>query len=60
MSKSVAIIGAGVVTALGAGIDANWKALLGARTGIKLLTRFPETKYISDVGAEVNEDTLDT
>lgn len=41
MTDAIAITGIGIVTALGRGADANWRALTAGQSGIRRITRFP-------------------
>jgi len=58
MGSGVGIVGAGIVTALGVGLDQNWSALVNAKSGIETLTGFPADHYITDVAAAVSERSM--
>lgn len=50
----VAVTGIGVITALGAGMAENWKALTGGRSGIHAITRFPTDHLKTTIGGTVD------
>jgi 3-oxoacyl-[acyl-carrier-protein] synthase II len=39
--RVVAVTGVGVITSLGQGVAANWKALTGGQSGLRRISRFP-------------------
>ncbi|MFH1573269.1 MAG: beta-ketoacyl synthase N-terminal-like domain-containing protein, partial [Acidobacteriota bacterium] len=53
MKRRVVITGAGFVTALGAGPEETWQALLRGESGIGPITRFDTTEFSSRIAAEV-------
>jgi 3-oxoacyl-(acyl-carrier-protein) synthase len=55
---NIAIVGRGLVTALGFGLDAVWDALLKNTCGIQKMQRFPQGKYHTDFVAELPVDLL--
>ena len=60
MSRRVVITGIGLVSSLGIGTDANWKALLIGTSGVDRVTRFDVTGYAAQIAAEVRGfDPLD-
>jgi 3-oxoacyl-[acyl-carrier-protein] synthase II len=50
----VVVTGRGIVTALGAGRTANWRALTAGRSGLKRITRFPYQGLRTTVAATVD------
>ncbi len=52
-SRTAAVTSLGVVTAFGAGVEAFWKGVLGGRSAIAPVTRFPVSPYRSGVAAEI-------
>ncbi|HEY7186589.1 MAG TPA: beta-ketoacyl-ACP synthase II, partial [Vicinamibacterales bacterium] len=54
MSRRVVVTGIGLVSALGIGTDATWKALLAGTSGVTRVTRFDVTGYAAQIAAEVN------
>ncbi len=54
--RSIAIVGRGLATALGSGLDAVWAALLAGTCGIGLMQRFPTGKYHTDLAGELPAD----
>jgi 3-oxoacyl-[acyl-carrier-protein] synthase II len=60
LSRRVVITGIGLVSSLGIGTDANWKALLIGTSGVDRVTRFDVTGYAAQIAAEVKGfDPLD-
>lgn len=55
MKRRVAITGLGVISPLGAGIDATWRAMLGGRSGIGAITRFDASDMPSRIAGEVDD-----
>lgn len=49
----VAVTGIGLVTALGAGKDANWTAMASGRSGARLIDRFASAGYRTRIAATV-------
>ncbi len=49
----VVISGIGLVTALGTGIEATWRALVAGQSGVKKITRFDASSLRTQLGAEV-------
>jgi len=60
MPDSCVISGMGLVTALGAGVDRNWDALVAGECGIRPMTRFQTDRYITGVAGEVCAKDLGT
>jgi len=50
----VLITGMGMVTCLGAGVDANWQSLIAGRSGIRPITLFDATSYQTRIAGEVD------
>ncbi|EKF19645.1 3-oxoacyl-(acyl carrier protein) synthase II [Nitratireductor pacificus pht-3B] len=50
----VAVTGMGVVTSLGQGREDNWKALIGGRSGIHPITRFPTEHLATTIAGTVD------
>ena len=55
MSRRVVITGIGLVSSLGIGTEANWKALLIGTSGVGRVTKFDVTGYAAQIAAEVQE-----
>ena len=53
MSKKVVITGLGIVSPIGNGIDAFWKAALNGTCGVREISCFDASKYKSRIAAEV-------
>ena len=51
----VVITGMGVVAPNGIGLDAFWKSLLEAKSGIGPITLFDATEFKSRIAGEVND-----
>ena len=50
----VAVTGRGIVSALGTGIDENWRRLLAGESGVKAITRFDPTGLKTRIAAAVD------
>jgi 3-oxoacyl-[acyl-carrier-protein] synthase II len=60
LSRLVVITGIGLVSSLGIGTEANWKALLVGTSGVDRVTKFDVTGYAAQIAAEVRGfDPLD-
>ena len=60
MTRRVVITGIGLVSSLGIGTEANWKALVIGTSGVDRVTRFDVTGYAAQIAAEVRGfDPLD-
>jgi 3-oxoacyl-[acyl-carrier-protein] synthase II len=60
LSRRVVITGIGLVSSLGIGTEANWKALVCGTSGVDRVTRFDITGYAAQIAAEVRGfDPLD-
>lgn len=64
MSRRVAVTALSVVSALGRGLEANWKALLEGRSGIGPITHFDSSALRTHIAGEVRdfhpEDVIDS
>jgi 3-oxoacyl-[acyl-carrier-protein] synthase II len=60
LTRRVVITGIGLVSSLGIGTKANWKALVCGTSGVDRVTRFDITGYAAQIAAEVRGfDPLD-
>jgi len=60
LSRRVVITGIGLVSSLGIGTEANWKALLVGTSGVDRVTKFDVSGYAAQIAAEVRGfDPLD-
>ena len=60
MTRRVVITGIGLVSSLGIGTEANWKALVCGTSGVDRVTKFDVTGYAAQIAAEVRGfDPLD-
>src|SRR5688572_28200582 len=55
VSRRVVVTGAGIVSPLGIGTEANWEALCAGRSGIGPITRFDATQFSARIAGEVND-----
>jgi 3-oxoacyl-[acyl-carrier-protein] synthase II len=53
LSRRVVITGIGLVSSLGIGTEANWKALVVGTSGVDRVTKFDVTGYAAQIAAEV-------
>jgi 3-oxoacyl-[acyl-carrier-protein] synthase II len=53
LTRRVVITGIGLVSSLGIGTEANWKALVVGTSGVDRVTRFDVTGYAAQIAAEV-------
>jgi 3-oxoacyl-[acyl-carrier-protein] synthase II len=59
-NRRVVVTGMGLVSSLGIGTEANWKALVVGTSGVDRVTRFDVTGYAAQIAAEVRGfDPLD-
>jgi 3-oxoacyl-[acyl-carrier-protein] synthase II len=60
LSRRVVITGIGLVSSLGIGTEANWKALVAGTSGVDRVTKFDVTGFAAQIAAEVRGfDPLD-
>jgi 3-oxoacyl-[acyl-carrier-protein] synthase II len=60
LTRRVVITGIGLVSSLGIGTEANWKALVCGTSGVDRVTKFDVTGYAAQIAAEVRGfDPLD-
>ncbi|MGH7662613.1 MAG: beta-ketoacyl-[acyl-carrier-protein] synthase family protein [Vulcanimicrobiaceae bacterium] len=55
MTYRVVVTGIGVISPIGTGVDAFWKAVLGGKIGVDAISRFDVTSYPSRLAAEVRD-----
>ncbi len=51
--RRVVVTGVGLVSSLGIGTEANWRALLAGRSGISRITKFDATNFATRIAGEV-------
>ncbi len=56
--RRVVVTGLGLVTPCGTSVPDTWKAVLEARSGVRLITKFPVTDYPVKIAAEVDPFSL--
>src|SRR5262249_60654363 len=54
-TRRVVITGVGLVTPLGTGVEKNWQALMGGRSGIGAVTRFDVSDFPTRIAGEVRD-----
>ena len=54
----VVITGMGAVTSLGAGVPANWDAIVAGRSGVRQIRQFRSDDFPVRIGSEVDLDDL--
>jgi 3-oxoacyl-[acyl-carrier-protein] synthase II len=55
MDRRVVVTGIGLVTPLGVGVEANWSALLGGKSGIGPITQFDTHDFATKIAGEVRD-----
>ncbi|MFB3778765.1 MAG: beta-ketoacyl-ACP synthase II [Bryobacteraceae bacterium] len=55
MSRRVVITGVGLVSSVGIGTEACWKAILAGRNGISRITAFDASEFASQIAGEVRD-----
>lgn len=55
MSKRVVVTGIGMLTPLGIGVEASWKACLEGRSGIKRIHKFDPSPFKTQVAGQLEE-----
>jgi len=53
--RRVVVTGVGMVTPVGIGLDASWKALLEGRSGIKPITAFDASAFPTQIAGEIRD-----
>jgi 3-oxoacyl-[acyl-carrier-protein] synthase II len=52
-NRRVVVTGIGLVSSLGIGTDANWKALISGRSGVGTITKFDASLFATKIAGEV-------
>jgi 3-oxoacyl-[acyl-carrier-protein] synthase II len=52
-SRRVVVTGIGLVSSLGIGTDANWKALLAGKSGVATISKFDASQFATQIAGEV-------
>jgi 3-oxoacyl-[acyl-carrier-protein] synthase II len=55
VTRRVVVTGIGIVSALGIGTDASWRALLAGTSGITRITKFDTEGFAAQIAAEVKD-----
>ena len=58
--RRVVVTGIGIITALGCGINDNWKKLISATSGISLIDSFKTDDLSSRVGGVIQDEIIDS
>jgi 3-oxoacyl-[acyl-carrier-protein] synthase II len=56
LTHRVAVTGMGMVTCLGSGLEANWEAVTGGRSGIAKITLFDASLFACQIAGEVKDN----
>ena len=54
-NRRVVVTGTGLITALGTGVEKNWKAMLAGTSGVGPITRFDASGIDARIAAEVKD-----
>ena len=57
--RRVVVTGMGMITAIGCGVQDNWKKLISSTSGIKLIDSFKTADLSSRVGGTISDDLID-
>ena len=57
--RRVVVTGMGMITAIGCGVNDNWKNLISSTSGIKLIDSFKTTDLPSKVGGTISDKLID-
>ena len=57
--RRVVVTGMGMITAIGCGVNNNWKNLISNISGIKLIDSFETDDLPSKVGGVISDDLID-
>ena len=57
--RRVVVTGMGMITAIGCGINDNWKNLISSTSGIKLIDSFKTDDLSSKVGGTISDELID-
>ena len=57
--RRVVVTGMGMITAIGCGVNDNWKNLISSTSGIKLIDSFETDDLPSKVGGVISDDLID-
>jgi len=62
--RRVVVTGVGLITPLGIGVDASWKGLIEGRSGIRRITHFDPSVFVTQIAGEIEgfkpEDYIET
>ncbi len=51
--RRVVVTGVGLITPLGIGVDASWKGLIEGRSGIRRITHFDPSVFVTQIAGEI-------